>query len=317
MIAPLDNVMDMQHYSLNGLRVFEAAARHLSFTAAADDLHITQAAVSQQIRRLEDQLDVQLFKRESGGLTLTLDGQELANATSIALSTINRAIERITQAETSGSLTISTLASFASKWLIPRLARFKEKHPEIELYVHTSGTKVDFARDGIDAAIRLGAAKDQGLNVDELMRDSLCLVASPQIAKVIGATPERLYEHDLILDGSRLLDDGSDDITGAATEKALVNLGLDKSRLNLSVHKQSDNVVLAALAGQGVALTRYSLCMGDLVSGRLDPVLGFQLPLHFGYSLVCPKGRETNPKLVAFKRWISGEIEYCLDQLSQ
>ncbi|WP_138936111.1 LysR substrate-binding domain-containing protein [Roseovarius arcticus] len=298
----------MQNHSLNGLRMFEAAARHLSFTVAASELNVTQAAVSQQIRRLEDELGVKLFLREKGGLALSVSGQDLAKSTNVALSMIKKSTDRITDTETGGVLAVSTLASFASRWLIPRLSRFQEKHPDIALHVHTSGTKVDFDRDGIDAAIRLAAKKELGLHDELIMQDSLCLVASADVAKAVGDIRENLYKHPLIIDGSRLLDENSLDLTGLATEQAMELLKLDKMKLDFRVYKQSDSVVLAALAGQGVALTRSSLCSGDLETGRLALVCNFRLPLEFGYSLVWPESRAKDPKLLAFKRWMMKEV---------
>ena len=300
--------MLMQNYSLNGLRMFEAAARHLSFTVAATELNVSQAAVSQQIRRLEDELGVKLFVRGKGGLSLSVSGRELAGSTKTGLSIIHKSIARITNTETEGVLAITTLASFASRWLIPRLSKFQEKHPDIALHVHTSGTKVDFDRDGIDAAIRLGAMKEPGLYDELVLRESLCLVASSEVAKVVGDILENLYRQPLIIDGSRLLDENSLDITGLATEHALEILKLNKMELDMRVYKQSDTVVLAALAGQGVALTRLSLCTDDLETGKLVLVCNFKLPLQFGYSLVCPQSRAEDPKLLAFKRWMLDEI---------
>lgn len=298
----------MQNYSLNGLRMFEAAARHLSFTDAANELNVSQAAVSQQIRRLEEELGTKLFVRGKGGLALSVSGQELAGSTKTGLSIIHKSIARITNTETEGVLAITTLASFASRWLIPRLSKFHERHPDIALHVHTSGTKVDFDRDGIDAAIRLGAMKEPGLYDELVLRESLCLVASSEVAKVVGNTLENLYRQPLIIDGSRLLDENSLDITGLATEHALEILKLNKMKLDMRVYKQSDTVVLSALAGQGVALTRMSLCTDDLETGKLKLVCNFKLPLQFGYSLVCPQSRAEDPKLLAFKRWMLDEI---------
>jgi len=288
--------------------MFEAAARHLSFTVAANELNVSQAAVSQQIRRLEDELGVKLFVRGKGGLSLSVSGQELAGSTKTGLSIIHKSIARITNIETEGVIAITTLASFASRWLIPRLSKFHERHPDIALHVHTSGTKVDFDRDGIDAAIRLGAMKEPGLYDELVLRESLCLVASSKVAKAIGNTLENLYRQPLIIDGSRLLDENSLDITGLATEHALEILKLNKMELDMRVYKQSDTVVLAALAGQGVALTRLSLCTDDLETGKLVLVCNFKLPLQFGYSLVCPQSRAEDPKLLAFKRWMLDEI---------
>ena len=223
----------MKNHSLNGLRMFEAAARHLSFTVAASELNVTQAAVSQQIRRLEEELGVKLFVRGKGKLSLSVSGQELAGSTKAALSIIHKSIRRITDTETEGVLAISTLASFASRWLIPRLSKFHEKHPDIALHVHTSGTKVDFNRDGIDAAIRLAAKKEPELHEELIFPDSLCLVASPEVARSVCDKFENLYHQPLIIDNSRLLDENTLDISGLATEHAIAVLKLDKMKLGL------------------------------------------------------------------------------------
>ncbi|MEO9819331.1 MAG: LysR substrate-binding domain-containing protein [Paracoccaceae bacterium] len=298
----------MQNYSLNGLRMFEVAARHLSFTVAASELNVTQAAVSQQIRRLEEELGTKLFIRGKGELSLSASGQDLAGSAKAALAILNKSIARITNTETEGVLVVSTLASFASRWLIPRLSKFQEKHPDITLHVHTSGTKVDFDRDGVDAAIRLAAKSEAGLHAELIMPDALCLVASPDVARSVDDTFENLYQQPLIIDDSRLLDENSLDITGLATEQAIAVLELDKMKLDLRAYEQSDSVILAALAGRGVALTRMSLCIGDLEAGNLVLVCNFNLPLEFGYSLVCQQNRAEDPKLYAFKRWMLREI---------
>lgn len=298
----------MQNYSLNGLRMFEAAARRLSFTEAAGELNVTQAAVSQQIRRLEEELGVALFLRGKGGLSLTVSGQELAGSTRAALAMINKSIHRITNTETEGILAVSTIASFASRWLIPRLSGFQEKHPDIALHIHTSGTKVDFVRDGIDAAIRLGARPTPGLYDELLMPEALCLVASPDVAAAVGDKRENLYTYPLIVDNGSMLTADFKDITAQATEEALELLQLDQDRLDLRIYHQSDTVVLAALAGHGVALTRQSLCTDDLKTGKLASVCDFQMPMELGYSLVCPTTRQEDPRLLAFKRWMIEEI---------
>lgn len=298
----------MQNYSLNGLRMFEAAARRLSFTEAAGELNVTQAAVSQQIRRLEEELGVALFLRGKGGLSLTVSGQELAGSTRAALAMINKSIHRITNTETEGILAVSTIASFASRWLIPRLSGFQEKHPDIALHIHTSGTKVDFVRDGIDAAIRLGARPTPGLYDELLMPEALCLVASPDVAAAVGDKRENLYTYPLIVDNGSMLTADFKDITAQATDEALELLQLDPDRLDLRIYHQSDTVVLAALAGHGVALTRQSLCTDDLKTGKLASVCDFQMPMELGYSLVCPTTRQEDPRLLAFKRWMIEEI---------
>lgn len=167
---------------------------------------------------------------------------------------------------------------------------------------------MDFDRDGVDAAIRLAAKKEPGLHDELILPDSLCLVASPDVARSVDDTFENLYQQPLIIDNSRLLDENSLDITGLATEHAIAALKLNKMKLDLRTYKQSDSVILAALAGRGVALTRLSLCIGDLEAGNLALVCNFNLPLKFGYSLVYQQSRAEDPKLLAFKRWMLQEI---------
>ena len=308
--------MYMTDISLNGLRAFEVAARHLSFTKAASELHITQAAVSQQIRRLEEQLGVKLFIRKTRKLALSASGRELAATTRTAINNIEEAIDQITGVSTKGVLTISTLASFASRWLIPRLSKFQELHPDIELHVHTSGEKVDFMKSGIDAAIRLCAIREpvatlrsRNLTSDPLVADALCIVAAPVVGKALGENINLLYEQSLMVDGSQPYETGLYDITALATQNALASLELDRTKLNIVEYNQSDDVVLAALAGQGVAFTRLSLCLDDLEAGRLQIVFRYCCPLNYGYSLVYLNNMASDIRLLAFKNWLSSETK--------
>lgn len=309
--------MHKYNISLNGLRMFEAAARHLSFTKAAEELHVTQAAVSQQIRRLEDQLGMPLFQRKTRGLSLTPSGRDLAQTTRTAINNIQDTIDRITNTDTQGVLAISTLASFASRWLIPRLSGFQKEYENIELHVHTSTEKVDFTRGGIDAAIRLDAVNEPGLNAELLMLDALCLVGTPTLAETLGDDIASLYEHTIIVDEVRALNSPTKDLTGVATEEALSSLGLDRSRLDMTMYNQSDNVVLGALAGQGFAFTRLSLCIDDLEHRRLQIIYNYCNPLSYGYSLVYPHNRTHDARLIAFKRWLHEEANMFRHRLSQ
>ena len=309
--------MHKRNVSLNGLRMFEAAARHLSFTHAAQETNVSQAAVSQQIRSLEDQLGVKLFQRRTRNLSLTPAGQELAITTRSAIQSIQDTIDRITGSNTTGVLTISTLSSFASRWLIPRLDDFQKKHKDIELHVHTSSAKVDLAGSKVDAAIRLAASEESGLVTTFLMHDALCLISSPDIAKNIGNNRSKLYQYTLAIDGTQLLDFKSHDITKMSTEKSLKSLQLDKKKLKMTVFGQSDNVVLSALSGQTTALTRLSLCLDDLEAGRLQILFDYCMPLNHGYSLVYPEIRSTDINLLRFKNWLDSETHSFRQRLSK
>jgi len=301
--------------SLNGLRVFEASARHLNFTSAAEELHITQAAVSQQIRGLEDQLGARLFTREARSLVLTQNGHELLAATRPALDSINGAIERIMGLGSQSVLTITTLPSFASRWLIPRLDSFEQAEPGFELYLHTSGVKTDLMSGAVDAAIRLGATDEKGLVKEFLVPDALCMVGTPALEERLGDTLENLYKQPLAMDGTRFSDNQNADITGQETEQYLQGLPLDKRQLKVREFSSSENVVLTALTGQTVALTRLSLCVDDLDAGRLKILFESCKPLSQGTSLVYPEFRSGDHRLLVFRKWVLQEAKIFNDRL--
>ena len=295
--------------SLNSLRVFEASARHLNFTTAAEELHITQAAVSQQVRSLESQIGQKLFTRQSRSLALTLHGQELLAATRPALDSINGAIDRIMGAGSQQVLTVTTLPSFASRWLIPRLDSFQNGQHGFELHLHTSGIKTDLKNGSVDAAIRLGAKADQGLVLDFLIPDALCMVGTPELAATLNNNIENLYNQPLAMDGIRFSDNSAIDITGQETEQYLQALPLDRSKLTVRDFSSSENAVLSALTGQSVALTRLSLCVDDLDAGRLQILFKLCKPLTQGTSLVYPDFRSEDHRLLAFRKWLLIEVK--------
>ena len=142
--------------SLNGLRAFEAAARHLSFTQAASELNVTQTAISHQIKRLEEELGMKLFVRQNRSLALTAEARDYLPGIRAAFQDLRLATERLKRRDNEYVLTVSTLTSFATKWLVPRLSRFQELHSSIDVRVTTSMALVDFARDGVDVGIRFG-----------------------------------------------------------------------------------------------------------------------------------------------------------------
>src|SRR6266576_5098212 len=186
--------------SLNELRAFEAAARHLSFTQAASELNVTQTAISHQIRRLEEELGIRLFVRKNRALALTPEAREYLPGIRAAFNDLRLATDRLLRKDDDNVLTISTLASLAAKWLLPRLAAVQEAHPDIDVRITTSTTLVDFKSGGVDAAIRYGRGQWQGLRADWLMADQLFPVCSP--ALLTGdqplRRPEDLADHVLL-----------------------------------------------------------------------------------------------------------------------
>src|SRR6202522_3263156 len=178
--------------SLNGLRAFEAAARHLSFTNAAAELNVTQTAISHQIRRLEQELGVRLFVRQNRALTLTAEARDYLPGVRAAFNDLRLATDRLLRKDNDHVLTVSTLASLAAKWLLPRLSAFQEQHPGIDVRITTSSSLVDFKRGDVDDSIRYGRGQWPGLRADWLMADQLFPVCSP--ALVTGAKPLRCPE---------------------------------------------------------------------------------------------------------------------------
>src|SRR5689334_10172394 len=263
--------------SLNGLRAFEAAARHLSFTRAATELNVTQTAVSHQIGRLEEQIGVRLFIRGGGALRLTREAQEYLPAVRAAFDELRLATERLLRPERGAQLTVSTMPSLAAKWLMPKLAGFQEAHPALEIRISASAHLVDFRREEVDVAIRFGRGRWPGLRADWLMTEDLIPVCSP--ALLTGGRPlhrpEDLAQHTLLHSGlSR--DDWQLWLTAAGLAPALAarpGLAFDESLMALQ----------AAIDGLGVALARRPFVAADIAARRLVVPFDVKLPSEAGF----------------------------------
>src|ERR1700756_1945513 len=186
--------------SLNGLRAFEAAARHLSFTQAASELNVTQTAISHQIRRLEEELGLRLFIRKNRALALTPQARDYLPGVRAAFNDLRLATDRLLRKDDDKVLTVSTLASLAAKWLLPRLTAFQEAHPGIDVRITTSTALVDFRGGGVDAAIRYGRGNWPGVRAEWLMADDFFPVCSPALltGKKPLHCPEDLAQHTLL-----------------------------------------------------------------------------------------------------------------------
>lgn len=284
---------------LNALRTFEAAARHLSFTRAGEELNVTQAAISYQVKALEDRLGVPLFRRLNRALLLTDAGQSLFAAAAEAFDLIATAAARLSALEGSGVLTVSTLDSFAVNWLVPRLSRFRERRPEIDLRVATSDHLVDFVRDGVDVAIRYGRGKWPGLSVVRLMSEELFPVVSPALL----AKGPPLREPNDLRHYTLLHDTMPED-----WQMWLMAAGVSDMNPSRGPGFQHSNLVIqAAVAGLGVALGRSALVADELASGRLVKPFEISLPAEFAYYAVCPEGGADRPKVKAFRDWLLSE----------
>lgn len=284
---------------LNALRAFEAAARHLSFTRAAEELHVTQAAVSHQVKSLEEYLGIKLFRRFNRSLLLTDEGQAYLPTMTKSFDLMSDATARLAKKDPSGPLTVSVLPSFAARWLVPRLGRFRRAHPEIDLRIDPATEMVDFGRGDVDVGIRYGRGVYPRLRADRLMAEDIFPVCSP--ALMAGEhpldDPEDLAYHTL------LHDDGHGDwrtwLLAAQVETVDPNRG--------TVFTDSSMLIEAAKRGQGVALARSVLAQDELDAGTLVRPFGQSVPASFAYYIVCPKDVAEQPKIKAFRQWVLAE----------
>jgi LysR family glycine cleavage system transcriptional activator len=293
---------------LNALKAFEAAARQESFTRAAEELCVTQGAVSHQVKALEAELGVKLFNRERQRLVITEAGRGYLVVIRDALDRIADGTERLQQRQNAGALTVSTSPNFAAKWLVHRLGRFAEAHPEIDLRVSASMHHVDFAREDIDLAIRHGDGTASGLHVARLCAEELFPVCSPRLTDGRNALREpadlgrtTLLHVDTRQDWSKWLDAAG--VKGVDLTRGLV--------LN-----QASMAIDAAVDGQGVALARTALAAWDLIGGRLVRPFAMRLPVSYAYWIVCPKATAKLPKIVAFTDWLLTEAAEDARQLA-
>jgi LysR family transcriptional regulator, glycine cleavage system transcriptional activator len=290
--------------SLNGLRAFEAAARHLSFTVAAAELNVTQTAISHQIRRLEEELGIRLFVRQNRALALTPQARDYLPGVRAAFNDLRLATDRLLRKDNEHVLTVSTLASLAAKWLLPRLSTFQETHPGIDVRITTSTALVDFGTGDVDAAIRYGRGDWPGLHADWLMADQLFPVCSPALltGKRPLRTPEDLRDHVLLHTSNANADDWRLWLTAAGLPANISKLpGLTFDLILVTVQ--------AALDGIGVAMGRTSYVEADIAKGRLVVPFKITLPANAGFYLVCPEATADTPKLAAFRQWLVASVQ--------
>jgi len=285
--------------SLNGLRAFEAAARHLSFTLAATELNVTQTAISHQIRRLEEELGIRLFVRQNRALALTPEARDYLPGVRAAFNDLRLATDRLLRRDDDKVLTLSTLASLAAKWLLPRLTDFQEQHPGIDVRITTSTSLVDFQRDNVDAAIRYGRGQWPGLRADWLMADELFPVCSPSLLR--GDKPLRQPED---LKGYPLLHTSNANSDDWRLWLTAAGLPGDIARQPGITFDMIFMTIQAAIDGIGVAMGRTSYVQDDIAKGRLVVPFKIALPADAGFYLVVPEGRREAPKLTAFRDWM-------------
>jgi LysR family transcriptional regulator, glycine cleavage system transcriptional activator len=285
--------------ALNALKAFEAAARHESFTRAAEELCVTQGAVSHQVKALEAELGLKLFNRERQRLIITDAGREYLTVLRDALDRIAVGTERLLQRQSSGVLTVSTSPDFAAKWLVNRLGRFAEEYPGIDLRVSATLHHVDFAREDVDLAVRHGDGNWPGHETVRLSTEQLFAVCSPKLlaSRTRLARPSDVLKFPLIY-----LDDRK------AWTQWLEAAGIMSPELpHGPVLNRASMVLDAAIDGQGIALARTTLAAIDLISGRLVRPFTHELRLTKTYWIICPKATSTVPKVATFRDWLLAE----------
>lgn len=286
---------------LTSLRAFEAAARHLSFTRAAEELHVTQAAVSHQVKSLEDFLGQPLFMRLTRALELTPAGEGYAPVLKEAFESIERATRRLMEdQDKQGVLNISVSPTFLSRWLIPRLAHWQEVHPQIELRLVSTPKLADFVRDGVDMAIRHGRGVWPGLAAQRLFQAKSVPVASPKLlaGPIPLARPEDLARHTLLHD---LVEPDNWRIWLAAAGVK----DIDPERgMRFGTGAEA---LQAAIEGAGVALARRAIIRRDIEEGRLAIPFDAPTSKEFAFYVVYPEASWKRPKVKAFCDWALGQ----------
>jgi LysR family glycine cleavage system transcriptional activator len=287
---------------LNTLPDFEAAARHLSFTKAAEELNVTHGAVSRQVKSLEDYLGVPLFRRLNRALRLTDEGQTYARSVRALLDSLAESTRRLRAARDAG-LTVSTTFSFTSGWLVPRLGRFRALHPEIDVRLQANDRVTDFERDNVDLAIRYGRGQYPGLAAERLLSDDYAPVGSPALLK--GKHPLRKpadLRHHVLLHEENNEVDWRMWLAAAGIE------GIDASRGPIFSH--SPMAIQAAIHGEGVALGRTALIEEELASGRLVRLFDLRLKADMAYYIVHPPRAVERPMVRAFRDWLLAEANH-------
>jgi len=285
--------------SLNALRAFEAAARNLSLTLAGRELHVTQSAVSHQVQNLEEELGVELFQRLPRSLRLTPAGEALAAAARDAFGLLEEAARKVDRRP--ARLCVSVLPSFAARWLLPRLKRFRASRPRLELRIHASREPCDFARDGVDVAIRYGRGGWKGLRAEKLLSEEIFPVASPRLARSLRS-PADLRRCVLLHDEVRVAHGGwAEWLRSAGAPEVDARQGI--------VFTDAHLMLQAAADGQGIALARSALAEGDLATGRLVRPFEHAVPSRYDYFLVHPPAHAARPEVRAFRDFLVAEVQ--------
>jgi LysR family glycine cleavage system transcriptional activator len=297
---------------LNAVRAFEAAARHLSFVAAADELAVTPSAISQQVKQLEEWLGRPLFRRLPRGLVPTETAKAYLPPLTEALDRIDVATTRVRGGKQARVLTVTCLSSFGAQWLTPRLHRFTGRHPDIDIMLATFDRLVDLETEEVDIAIRYGTGIYPGLHVEELMREMIGPVCSPDLAEhpdhPIRAIGD-LAHHPLLHDTDAVADGPLNWEVFLGRVGAVVGTGPGEINAERGPRFSDSHIMIqSCLAGRGVMLGRTGLVADALDAGILVAPFGLTVPSVATYRLVMLPGAMANPKVAAFRAWLYEEL---------
>jgi LysR family glycine cleavage system transcriptional activator len=306
-LQPIDEVNSQMSKALpplNSLRAFEAASRLGSFTKAARELHVTPAAVSHQIRGLEQHLGVTLFRRTTRSLALTDQAMSAAEALREAFDRIGQAVELLRSSEKGGVLSLSVTPAFATRWLVARLARFQKLHPRIHLRISASPSPVDFDQEDVDVAVRIGRGGFEGVVAVKLFHEWLAPVASPAFLRLHALRKPADIARVPVLHDDSMRRAGRPQgwkewfrAAGAPVPESLRGTHFDDGNLALQ----------AAAAGGGVALGRLVYAADDLAEKRLRIIMRPVIEMDVAYYLLVPESRANRPAVTAFRLWIENE----------
>jgi LysR family glycine cleavage system transcriptional activator len=284
---------------LNALRTFEAAARHESFSRAADELFVTHGAVSHQMRALEAELGSALFARDGKRVRLTETGRRFAKEVRAALMALADATREVRAGERERRLVVSSASSFSARWITPRIGGFIERNPQIDLELVSTNALTDFSREDVDVAIRFGLGNYPDLHVEPLLEEVSFPVCAPTLnGGVLPRTPADLTNVQLLR---------SDELWHPWFETAgMPKLGEPRRGV---LYLDSSNLLQAAIEGQGVALVRRSIAMREIAAGNLVRLFDIDATSPASYYFVCPPPLVASPRVQAFRDWIFEEVE--------
>ena len=288
---------------ISALRSLEAAARYASFTKAAEKLHVTQSAISHQIKLLEDLWELRLFERKGQRLVVTRTGQELAGVTREFFDRIGLVLDSVHASRSREPLRLDTLQSFAVKWLVPRLGRFHALHPSIDLWISTHDHVVNFDYNEVDIAIHLGNGNFPGLHATLLLEEEVFPVCTPEFLERCGRpdSPRALLDYPLLLRlGEPAHTNWKEWFEAADVPDARLSDGLRFPDTNMALE--------AAMKGLGVALARTAHVVDELATGQLVRLFHVRCPSNVAYYLLCPSGQQNQPSIVAFRKWVAEEV---------